>query len=377
MSRENGISWRIYRITSAVWKIRFTFSVNSVTATAKLYLFLFIFLSSLFAGCIDIDNPVQSLNPFYTEDAVVEFPQLEGEWLSFFVFEDDSVSQMNIKPWILEDSRLKIFDENRKVSVARIKFFQIEDSYFANIVMANFNLDLDDDFKNEDLLSSDPNVLANTMFTFWSMSHWRPVHVVYKVQIDQDNTSLLLTPLSFDWLAKILKENPDLIPLIEQSNTDSPFADSSLANATSETWMSFLEKYRHEEKAFPSDQMFSRVLLKKCGKPHVLQSYENGNPQTAVFPEDREFSDGTQARANTPIQYTENGQVVGLTLNRDWQSPAGLWLKAGTWVVYFENGHLKHATLAKDWESPKGKLIRTGTVLEFSKDGKIKKLSSD
>ena len=256
MSRENGISWRIYRITSAVWKIRFTFSVNSVTATAKLYLFLFIFLSSLFAGCIDIDNPVQSFKPFYTEDAVVEFPQLEGEWLSFFVFEDDSVSQMNIKPWILEDSRLKIFDENRKVSVARIKFFQIEDSYFANIVMANFNLDLDDDFKNEDLLSSDPNVLANTMFTFWSMSHWRPVHVVYKVQIDQDNTSLLLTPLSFDWLAKILKENPDLIPLIEQSNTDSPFADSSLANATSETWMSFLEKYRHEEKAFPSDKCF-------------------------------------------------------------------------------------------------------------------------
>ena len=374
MSRENSISWRISQVTSAVWKIRFVFTVNSGTSIGKLYLFLLVLFPCIFTGCID--NTVQSLNPFYTEEAVVEFPQLEGEWLSFFVFEDDSVSQMNIKPWILEGSTVKIFDENRKVSVARIKFFQIEDSYFADIVMANFNLDLDDDFDNEDLLYSDPNVLANTMFTFWSMSHWRPVHVVYKVQIDQDNTSLLLTPLSFDWLAKILKENPDLIPLIEQSNTDSPFADSSLANATSETWMLLLEKYRHEEKAFPSDQMF-KVLLKKYGKPHVLQSYENGNPQTAVFPEDREFSDGSQARANTPIQYTENGQVVGLMLNRDWQSPAGLWLKAGTWVVYFENGHLKHATLAKDWESPKGKLIRTGTVLEFSKDGKIKKLSSD
>ena len=374
MSRENSISWRISQVTSIVIPSHFVFTVNSGTAAAKLYLFLLVLFPCIFTGCID--NTVQSLNPFYTEEAVVEFPQLEGEWLSFFVFEDDSVSQMNIKPWILEGSTVKIFDENRKVSVARIKFFQIEDSYFADIVMANFNLDLDDDFENEDLLYSDPNVLANTMFTLWSMSHWRPVHVVYKVQIDQDNTSLLLTPLSFDWLAKILKENPDLIPLIEQSNTDSPFADSSLANATSETWMLLLEKYRHEEKAFPSDQMF-KVLLKKYGKPHVLQSYENGNPQTAVFPEDREFSDGSQARANTPIQYTENGQVVGLMLNRDWQSPAGLWLKAGTWVVYFENGHLKHATLAKDWESPKGKLIRTGTVLEFSKDGKIKKLSSD
>ena len=91
MSRENGISWRISQVTSAAWKIRFVFTVNSGTATAKLYLFLLVLLSSIFTGCID--NTVQSLNPFYTEEAVVEFPQLEGEWLSFFVLEDDSVSK--------------------------------------------------------------------------------------------------------------------------------------------------------------------------------------------------------------------------------------------------------------------------------------------
>ena len=367
MSRENHISWRVSQVTSAVWSIPSVFTVNSGTSTAKLYLFLLVLLSSIFVGCID--NPVQSLNPFYTEDAVVELPQLEGEWLSFLVLDDD-ILQMNIKPWVFEDSKIKIFDENRKVSVARTKFFQIEDSYFADIVMANFDLD---DFENEDLLSSDMNF---TTFTFWSMSHWRPVHVVYKVQIDQDNTSLVLTPLSFDWLAKILEENPDLIPLIEQSDTYSPFVDSSLANVTSETWMSFLEKYRYEEKAFPSDQMF-RVLLKKCGKSHVLQSYENGNPQVAVFPEDREFPDGTQARANTPIYYAENGQIVGLMLDRDWQAPAGLWLKAGTWVEYFENGQINHATLAQDWKSPKGKLIKAGTEIEFSKNGKVKRTSSE
>ena len=139
--------------------------------------------------------------------------------------------------------------------------------------------------------------------------------------------------------------------------------------------MSFLEKYRDEEKAFPSEQMF-KVLLKKSGKSHVLQSYENGNPEVAVFPEDREFPDGTQARANTPIYYAKNGQVVGFMLNRDWQAPAGLWLKAGTWVGYFENGNLNLATLAQEWESPKGQLIKAGTTLEFSKDGKIKKQSS-
>ena len=373
MSRENGINWRICRVTSAVWKRRFVFTVNSVTATAKLYLCLLILFSCIFTGCIDIDNTVQSLNPFYTDEVVVEFPQLEGEWLSFIVLDGD-VSPMNIKPWVFENNTIKIFDENRRVSVARIKFFQIEDSYFVDIVMANFNLDLFDD-SNDDMISSDVNLLTNTTFTFWSMFHWRPVHLVYKVQIDEDYTSLVLTPLSFDWLAKILEEDPDLIPLIEQSDTDSPFADSSLANATSEAWMSLLEKYRDEEKAFPSEQMF-KVLLKKSGKSHVLQSYENGNPEVAVFPEDREFPAGAQARANTPILYTEAGQVVGLMLNRDWQSPVGPWLKAGTWVEYFENGHLKHATLAKDWESPKGRLIKAGTVLEFSKGGKIKKASS-
>ena len=240
--------------------------------------------------------------------------------------------------------------------------------------MANFDLDLYDfeneDSPSEDSLPSDMNSVSNATFTFWSMWHWRPVHVVYKVQINQDNTSLLLTPLSLDWLEKILEEDPDLIPLIEP-DPGSPLP-LPLANATPETWMLLLQKYRDEEKAFPSDQMF-KVLLKKFGKPHILLSYKNGNPQAAVFPKDREFSDGVQARANTLIYYAKNGQVVGLTLDRDWQSPVGLWLKAGTWVEFFENGHLKHATLAKDWKSPKGKLIKAGTTLEFSKDGIIQK----
>ena len=375
MIRENGTSWHTSHVTSVIWKSRFVFTVNSSTSIGRLYLCLLILLSSIFAGCIDIDNTVQSLNPFYTDEAVVEFPQLEGEWLSFIVLDGD-VSPMNIKPWVFENNTVKIFDENRKVSVARIKFFQIEDSYFADIVMANFNLDLFDDGNDEDTLASDMNLLTNTAFTFWSMFHWRPVHLVYKVQIDKDNTSLVLTPLSFDWLEKILEENPDLIPLIEQSNTDSPFTDSSLANAASETWMSLLKKYRDEEKAFPSDQMF-KVLLKKYGKAYILRSYENGNPQLAVFPEDREFADKPQARANTPIYYAANGQVVGLMLNQDWQAPAGFWVQAGTWVEYFKDGHLKYATLAKDWESPKGELIKTGTTLEFSKDGKIKKTSAE
>ena len=371
MRGENHKSWRVSQVTSTVGPSRSIFTINSVAATAKLYLLLVVLLACIFAGCID--NTVQSLNPFYTEEAVVDFPQLEGKWLAFIVI-DGEVLQMNIKPWVLEGSTIKIFDENRKIFVARTKFFQIRDSYFADIVMANFNSDLFDP-ENEYPPSSDINFLPNTAFTFWSMSHWRPVHVVYKVQIDADNTSLVLTPLSFEWLTEILEEYPDLIPLIEQSDLDSPIPSASLANATSVKWMFLLEKYRHEEKAFSSEQMF-RVLLKKSGNSHILQSYENGNPQAAVFPEVREFSDGSQARANKLIYYAENGQVVGLMLNRDWQSSAGLWLKAGTWVTYFENGHLKHATLAQDWESPKGKLIKAGTPLEFSKDGRIKKALS-
>ena len=373
MNGANHANCRASQVTSTVWTSRFVFMVDWATTTAKLYLFLLVLLSNIFAGCIDI--PVQSLNSFYTKDAVIELPQLEGEWLAFLVHDDD-VSQMNIKPWVFEDNTVKIFDENRKISVARTKFFQIEDSYFADIVMANFNSDLYD-FENEDSLPedslpSDMNSVSNAMFTLWSMWHWRPVHVVYKVQIDEDNASLLLTPLSLNWLEKIVKENPDLIPLIEP-DPDSPLP-LPLANATPETWMFLLEKYRDEEKAFPSDQMF-KVLLKKFGKPHVLLSYKNGNPQVAVFPEDRELPDGSQAKANTPIWYTKNGQVINFILNRDWQSPAGLWLKAGTWVEYFESGRLKYATLAKDWKSPKGKLIKAGTTLEFSREGMIKKNS--
>ncbi len=206
MSRENHTNWQVLQVTSIVIPSRFVFTVNSGTTTAKLYLCLFVLLSSIFTGCID--NTVQSLNPFYTEEAVVELPQLEGEWLSFLVLDDD-VLQMNIKPWVFEGGTIKIFDEDRKVSVARIKFFQIEDSYFTDIVMANFNLDLFDDV-DDDMIGSDMNLLTHSTFTLWSMSHWRPVHVVYKVQIDEDNTSLLFTPLSFGWLEKIVEQNPDL-----------------------------------------------------------------------------------------------------------------------------------------------------------------------
>ena len=153
MDRENHRSWRVSQGASTIIPSRLVFTMNSGTSIAKLYLCLLVLLSSIFIGCICIDNPVQSLNPFYTEDAVVQLPQLEGEWLSFLVFEDD-MSPMNIKPWVFEDSRIKIFDEKRKISVALTKFFQIEDSYFADIVMANFNLDyFSDDFENEDHLS--------------------------------------------------------------------------------------------------------------------------------------------------------------------------------------------------------------------------------
>lgn len=59
MSRENGIGWRVFQVTSAAWKIRFIFTVNSGASTTKLYLLLLILLSSIFAGCIDIDNTVK------------------------------------------------------------------------------------------------------------------------------------------------------------------------------------------------------------------------------------------------------------------------------------------------------------------------------
>ena len=122
MNRENHKRWQVLQVTSIVVPSRFVFTVNSGTTTAKLYLCLLILLSSIFTGCFD--DPVQSLNPFYTHEALVEFPQLEGEWLSFFVFEDDVVLQMNIKPWIFEDSTIKIFDEIGKSLSLRPSFFR-------------------------------------------------------------------------------------------------------------------------------------------------------------------------------------------------------------------------------------------------------------
>ena len=72
MSKANHKSCRVSQITSRMIPSRFVFAVNLGAATPRPYLFLPVLLSSIFTGCIY--NPVQSLNPFYTEEAVAELP---------------------------------------------------------------------------------------------------------------------------------------------------------------------------------------------------------------------------------------------------------------------------------------------------------------
>lgn len=165
----------------------------------------------LLSGCV-----VGSINPFYTPDSVVKRPDLYGRW----DFDKSQNPQPNSQA-IISEGKATIFDAGGKPLDAKITFFKVEDSLFADIYPDQ------GDLKVRLVGEQAP-----------------AVHLVALVKPETDR--IKFNELNYDWLSQEVESKKINLRYTRMGvNTDILFTP------TSNEWMEFLKKYRNDPNAFP------------------------------------------------------------------------------------------------------------------------------
>lgn len=174
------------------------------------------------SGCL-----IQSLSPFYTDDSLIQLPEIYGSWR---LIRDDSgdVSKANIRPWRFTGSRITTFDGRGLEAKLEVKYFSIDTTVFM------------------DITAGDP--YTSSISEIWAM-HVAPVHTVVKVTIDKD--TLILTPLNYDWFESALALHEITLPAIKLET-----ADMTVFNPAPESWMAFLKKYKDKKEVFSEKRRY-------------------------------------------------------------------------------------------------------------------------
>jgi len=183
--------------------------------------FIFICVLSL-QGCI-----IQSFNPFFTADAVVESPIAIGEWLQI----DEKGKLVDDKPWAFNEEGILTYDDEGGSGLLDAVYFKIDDSIFVDITAGE---------PSEGLSS----------YWVWNIV---PVHTLCKVEFKDEN--LILIPLGYEWFDKA-EENKTLT-LPHTLREDEMF----FFTATSEEWMAFLKKNLGEKTLF--DKKYALKFIKQ------------------------------------------------------------------------------------------------------------------
>ncbi len=185
---------------------------------------LLAFTLTLLAGCI-----VQSLNPFYTKDTLLELKELNGKWVPLKLIGED-VSHENIKPWIFNDDKIYTSDQEGNSSVLSVRYFKVGDTFFMDTTIT------DDDIGGK--------------LSGYSGLHIVPVHCVCKLELNED--SLTLISLDAAWLEDLIDKSKIQISFMRISGS----SDYRICNAKPEEWIDFFKKYRNDEEAFESSSLF-------------------------------------------------------------------------------------------------------------------------
>ena len=179
-----------------------------------------------FSGCV-----VGSIHPFYTPERVLEKPELYGRW----DFDESAKPQPNSQ-MILSAGKVTIFDETGKPLDAKITFFHVEDSLFADIY-------------------PDKGELKAEL-----VGDLTPVHLLALIKPDGDRIKFY--ELDYTWLSKEVESKR-----IKIRYTKAGAFTDLLFTPESTDWIEFLKTYRNDPKAFPAE---SEGLLIR--KPEFLQS---------------------------------------------------------------------------------------------------------
>ncbi len=186
---------------------------------------------SFVSGCF-----VQSFQPFYADDSVIEIAGINGKW-SLVKKGDEDVTDDYPQPWVFTDDEITTFEHNVS-SILDVTYFKVTDVTF---------VDLSPQEPDE---SKGPNE--------WWTIHTIPVHSVCKVDLLAD--SLALTPLSGEWVEEMLEEKK-----ITLSHVTVDGDDQIVLSSSPEELFSFLKQHGSDTNAFPAgaSHYFQRVKIKK------------------------------------------------------------------------------------------------------------------
>jgi len=177
------------------------------------------------SGCI-----VQSLNPFYTPDAVIETPIKNGTWKMI----DKNGKPEITKPWLFENNKITVYDEEGFSGIVKVVYFRVEDTLFI------------------DATADEP---CDKICAWWAMN-LAPIHTICRIETKDSN--LTLTPIDFDWIDKALKAKTFHLPYLKNKGWD-----SFLITASSKDLMIFLKKNRQDNKLFSGTHAMKFILQNK------------------------------------------------------------------------------------------------------------------
>jgi len=186
----------------------------------KSVLILFVSVISLCAmtGCV-----VQSINPFYVKEAIVDLPGVYGKW----VLKESSVDEGLNREWTFSADAIKLPDAKGGSFTLSSRFFRIDDMLFLDA-----------------MADAPPDGLS-----FWWVLHVTPVHTVSRVIADAKIMKII--PLSASWMEEAAKNKTIQLPAVWNQEQN-----SYLFTAASADWSEFLKKYGKDQNFFPEKDAF-------------------------------------------------------------------------------------------------------------------------
>lgn len=191
-----------------------------------------VLLPVLFVACtifFSVGCFVKSLHVFYTADAVVEAPNLDGEWLLIKAFDKDQELEGAVA-WTFAGQQITCYHDDIK-SDMRVSYFKVGDSMFVDWTAG----ELADEKK-----PGTPNL-------FW-LTHVVPCHSVFRVE--HRGRELELIPLNVEWLWEACKDGRVKLPYVDVGPSLDDVDELPVFTATAEQWMAFLKKYGLDDEAF-------------------------------------------------------------------------------------------------------------------------------
>jgi hypothetical protein len=197
----------------------------------SLFCTIFAVLVAVLSGCI-----VQSIQPFYTEESVMELSSIEGKWRLVTI--EGKGAEKQERPWEFTKDEIETYDGDISSRI-KVMYFRVLDAVLADVTVAPLPND------------QGPNV--------WWTIHVMPVHSLWRVDLSGD--SLALTPLNYTWMRNLLAKKKTVL-----SHTRSDDKDfRTLLTGSSKELTAFLQKNVTNPSAFirTESYVFERVKEEK------------------------------------------------------------------------------------------------------------------